>query len=177
MTPGNDFFGHPKNHQKSTPQKTYFFLALFFQTRQNDEKDAKNEGHLGSLLGSFFEFFQGFIFSSIFSQFSTKKIKNGKMKKLVWIRKLRCFVRVARLKKTREALENCDEKNIDFSWKIDPVSGQKTGLKQERLKNRWKNVTWPFCESTGRFLVDFGDPRKAQKWSPSGGGHWGKPLF
>ena len=93
-------------------------------------------GHLGSLLGSFFEFFQGFIFSSIFSQFSTKKIKNEKVKKLIWICKLQCFVRVARLKKTREALEKCDEKNIDFSSQIDPESGQKTGPKHERLKNR-----------------------------------------
>ena len=56
------------------------------------------------------------------------------MKKLIWICKLQCFVRVARLKKTREALENCDEKNIDFSSKIDPESGQKLCQNKNALK-------------------------------------------
>ena len=38
-----------------------------------------------------------------------------KMKKCLPIYKLQCFVRVARLKKKRESLENHNEKNIDFS--------------------------------------------------------------
>ena len=37
------------------------------------------------------------------------------MEKCLPIRKLQCFMRVARLKKMREALKNDDEKNIDFS--------------------------------------------------------------
>ena len=127
------FLGHSKKRSKIDLSKKLFFAALFFQTTQNDEKDAQNEGHFGSLLGSFFEFFLGFIFSSIFSQFSTKKIKNEKVKKLIWICKLQCFVRVARLKKTREALENCDEK-ASIVHELTPNRVNKMGQNKNALK-------------------------------------------
>merc|ERR1712159_923672 len=66
--PWERLFWPSKKSSKIDPSKNIFFRALFFQTRQNDEKDAKSEGHFGSLLGSFFEFFLGFLFSSIFIQ-------------------------------------------------------------------------------------------------------------
>ena len=56
------------------------------------------------------------------------------MKKLVWIRKLRCFVRVARLKKARETLENHIEKNNDFHEKSTPYRVKKTDQNKNTIK-------------------------------------------
>ena len=63
----------PKKTLENRPLQKHIFFGHFFPFGEKNQKSAKNEGHFGSLLGSFFELFQGFIFSSIFSQFSTKK--------------------------------------------------------------------------------------------------------
>ena len=66
-------------------------------------------------------------------------------------------------------------KNIHASWKIGPKSSQKHEPKKEPLKNQWKNVTWPFCASPGRFLVDFWVPVGSPKWPRDA--PWKIPIF
>ena len=57
VTPGNDFFGHPKNHQKSTPQKTYFFGPFFSKPAKTTKKTLKMKVILGPSWGHFSSFF------------------------------------------------------------------------------------------------------------------------
>ena len=82
------------------------------------------------------------------------------MNKCLPICKIQCFVRVATLKKTREAPKICDEKNSNFSLKIDPISSQKIKPNQVCYRNDKNNVTW------GTFSVHW--PIFDQFWSPKG---------
>ena len=51
--------GGTENHQKNDTSKNLFLGGYFRQFGQSDEKNVKNDVHLGSFLGSFLEFFPG----------------------------------------------------------------------------------------------------------------------
>ena len=75
------------------------------------------------------------------------------------IRKLRCFMRVARLKKNQEAMKIHDEKNLDFSLKIDPISSQKNEPNQICYKNYSKCATQGTLAVHGLIFAPFWDPK------------------
>ena len=58
MTFFNDFFGIQKII-KNRLLKKHIFFRIFFSFGENNEKSAKNEGRLGSPMGSFFDVFSG----------------------------------------------------------------------------------------------------------------------
>ena len=98
------------------------------------------------------------------------------MKKCLPIRKLRCFVRVARLKKIREALKNHNEKNINFSWKFDPISSQKNESNQICYKNHSKHVNQGTLSVYGLIFGPFRDPKGIPKLLKMDEGLWQKSL-
>ena len=114
---------------------------------------------LGPSWSHFLRFFDGCSFSLNFSCFSMKNIKISKMEKCLPIRKLRCFMRVARLKKNREALKIHDEKNLDFSLKIDPISSQKNEPNQICQRNHSKYVTQGTLSVHGLIFGPFWGPK------------------
>ena len=109
-----NFFGHPKNHQKIDPSKNLFgrifwclfvFYFLFIPIL----------GSPGGPQGVIFEYFFARLFlTGILSIFSKKKQEIEKVKKFIWICKLRCFVKVAMLKKTREDQQKNNRTNVVF---------------------------------------------------------------
>ena len=152
--------------QKIDLSKTHLCGAMFTISAEITKKVRKIRLIWGPSLSHFYRFFKVSVFSSNFGHFSMKKLKNKKMNKCLPICKIQCFVRVATLKKTREAPKICDEKSSNFSLKIDPISSQKIKPNQVCYRNHKNNVTW------GTFSVHwsiFG-----QFWSPKGGPKWSK---
>ena len=115
MAPWDMFFAIPKIYQKIDLSNTHLLGPIFARSSKIAEKHVEMRIMLGPSWSHFLRSFNGCSFSMNFSHFSKKNTKNEKMKKCLPIYKLQCFVRVARLKKMRDALKNHDEKNIDFS--------------------------------------------------------------
>ena len=92
------------------------------------------------------------------------------MKKCLPIYKLRCFMRVARLKKNQEAMKIHDEKNLDFSLKIDPISSQKSEPNQICYKNYSKCATQGTLAVHGLIFAPFWDPKGIPKSLKMDGG-------
>ena len=130
----------------------------------------------GASWSHFLRFFDSCSFSWNFSHFSMKHIKNEKMKKCLPIRKLRCFMRVARLKKNREALKIHDKKNLDFPLKIDPISSQKSEPNQICYKNYSKCATQGTLAVHGLIFAPFWDPKGIPKSWKMDEGLWQKSL-
>ena len=114
MAPWDMFFAIPKICQKIDPSNTYLLGPIFASSTKIKGKNIEMRIILGPSWSHFLRFFDGCSFSLNFSYFSMKNIKIEKMEKCLPIRKLQCFMRVARLKKNREALKIHDEKNLDF---------------------------------------------------------------
>ena len=112
----------------------------------------------------------GSVFSSTFGNFSMIKLQTRKIKKCLPICKLRCFVRVARLKKMKEALNIHVEKNIDFSLKIDPISSQKIKPNQACYRNHKNNVTLGTFSVHWSIFDQFWSPKEVPKWFKMDGG-------
>ena len=117
VAPWDMFFAIPKICQKIDPSNTHLLGPIFASSTKITQKNVEMRVILGPSWSHFLRIFDGCSFALNFSHFSMKNIKIEKMKKCLPIRKLRCFVRVTRLKKMREALKNHNEKNIDFFMK------------------------------------------------------------
>ena len=128
----------PKICQKIDLSKTHLCGAMFTISAEITKKVRKIRLIWGPSLSHFYRFFKVSVFSSNFGHFSMKKLKNKKMNKCLPICKIQCFVRVGTLKKTREAPKICDEKNSNFSLKIDPISSQKSEPNQICYKRSLK---------------------------------------
>ena len=85
-------------------------------------------------------------------------------------------MRVARLEKNREALKIHDEKNLDFSWKIDPISSQKSEPNQICYKNHSKYATQGTLSVHGLIFAPFWDPKGIPKLLKMDEGLWQKSL-
>ena len=85
------------------------------------------------------------------------------MGKCLPIRKLRCFMSVARLKNNSGSSEISRRKNIDFSWKIDPISSQKSEPNQICYKNHSKYATQGTLSVHGLIFAPFWDPKGIPK--------------
>ena len=163
MAPWDMFFAIPKIYQKINPSDTHLWGLIFASPAKITQKNVEMGIILGPSVTHFLRFFDGCSFSLNFSHFSMKNIKIEKMKKCLPICKLRCFMRVARLKKMREALENHPEENIDFSLKIEPISNQKTEPNQICDTNHSKYVTQGTLSVHGLIFRPFWDPKGIPK--------------
>ena len=67
---------------KNRPLKKHIFFGRFFPFGENNEKNAKNEGHLGSPMGAFFDDFSGIYFSMFCGHFFDEKMKKRKSEKV-----------------------------------------------------------------------------------------------
>ena len=139
--PGSDFFGHPKDHQKPTSQKTYFCRLFLSHLAKISKNTSKSTVILGPPWGHFSMFFQNSIFSCFLTIF---RWKNKQMKK--WKSRFRYVNYSVSLGspgwQKRENLQKITlNKKWFFSWQIDPKSSQKTELNEACYKNRLKNKT------------------------------------
>ena len=172
VAPWDMFFAIPKICQKIDPSNTHLLGSIFASSTKITQKNVEMGIILGPSVTHFLRFFDGCSFSLNFSHFSMKNIKIEKMKKCLPIRKLRCFMRVARLKKMREALKNHDEKNIDFSWKFDPISRQKNESNQICYTNHSKHVNQGTLSVYGLIFGPFRDPKGIPKLLKMDEGLW-----
>ena len=79
-------------------------------------------------------------------------------------------------KKKREALKIHDEKNLDFSLKIDPISSQKNEPNQICYKNYSKCATQGTLAVHGLIFAPFWDPKGIPKSLKLDEGLWQKSL-
>ena len=86
------------------------------------------------------------------------------MNKCLPIYIIQCFVRVATLKKTREAQKICDEKSNNFSLKIDPISSQKIKPNQVCYRNHKNSVTLGTFSVHWSIFDQFWSPKEVPKW-------------
>ena len=163
MAPWDMFFAIPKIYQKIDPSDTHLWGLIFASSAKITQTNTEISVILGPSVSHFLRFFDGCSFSLKSSRFSMKNIHIEKMKKCLPIRKLRCFMRVARLKKNREALKIHDEKNLDFSLKIDPISSQKNEPNQICYKNYSKCATQGTLAVHGLIFAPFWDPKGIPK--------------
>ena len=166
----------PKICQKIDLSKTHLCGAMFTISAEITKKVRKIRLIWGPSLSHFYRFFKVSVFSSNFGHFSMKKLKNKKMNKCLPIYKIQCFVRVARLKKNQEAMKIHDEKNLDFSLKIDPISSQKNEPNQICYKNYSKCATQGTLAVHGLIFAPFWDPKGIPKSLKMDGGLWQKSL-
>ena len=165
MAPWDMFFVIPKICQKIDPSTKYLVEPMFASLTKMTNKNVEMKVILDRSCSYFLRFFDGCSFSLNFSHFSMKNIKIEKMKKCLPIYKLRCFMRVARLKKMREALKNHDEKNIIFRCKFDPIFRQKNESNQICYKNHSKYATQGTLSVHGLIFAPFWDPKGIPKSS------------
>ena len=166
----------PKICQKIDLSKTHLCGAMFTISAEITKKTRNMRLIWGPSLSHFYRFFKVSVFSSNFGHFSMKKLKNKKMNKCLPICKIQCFVRVAKLKKTREAPKICDEKNNNFSLKIDPISSQKIKPNQVCYRNDKNNVTWGTFSVHWSIFDQFWSPKEVPKSLEMDGGLWEKSL-
>ena len=172
VAPWDMFFAIPKICQKIDPSNIYLLGPIFASSTKITKKNIEMRVIWGASWSHFLRFFDSCSFSWNFSHFSMKHIKNEKMKKCLPIRKLRCFMEVARLKKMREALKNHDGTNIDFSLKIAPISSQKSEPNQIYCNNHSKYVTQGTLSTHGLIFGPFWSPKGIPKLSKMDGGLW-----
>ena len=190
MTSFFDVFGHPKIHQKMDPSKIVIFSIL------DSLRGSPGPifGHFGVPKGSrgrhFYSLFLIRFLAWILDHDLPKNTKNKKTKKLVSIRVLQCFVRVAMSKTMQGGIEKIDEKNIDFLLAKRRKIDENIGCDGLPSKNRQKDchVTLIFRKSRifRRFWPPRGDPKMGKMgrrslaegvlgaiWEPSGR-HFGR---
>ena len=110
MTSFFDVFGHSKNHQKMDPSKIVIFSILGSLRASPGPIFGDFGVPKGSRGRHFYLLFWIRFLAWILDHDLPKNTKNKKTKKLVSIRVLQCFVRVAMSKTMQGGIEKIDEK-------------------------------------------------------------------
>ena len=114
VTPGNDFFGQPKNHQNINPSKINFFL-IWASCGGALCPHFVDLGVQKWVLGGHFQFFFYVFFDMDFGAFFTKKTKKWKNEKVGfdWKKTILSW-RSPCPKKSKEDMKKTTKKNVVF---------------------------------------------------------------
>ena len=159
------FLGDPQNQRKIESLKKQHFLAILRNSGIFQLNFDQFWLRFGFQVGDCFEHLSGPYVEVDFWLFFEQNTKTQKMQKCFPVRKIRCFVKVARFKKTQAFMNDYVTFLVEISRKINQKSTKKVGKLASATKiDKNAALGAPFV-AWNRFWVDFWTSEGTQKSS------------